>query len=114
MIRLSLAAIVLAAFASATPAVAQQPAPPPFSRTPLELDRHMANIRHAQMAEYEIFRDQATGNNLTQPLERIDLANRVSGLIQLGRCVEARTLAREEGDRLMSVRARQLCRSSQN
>ena len=99
----------------AVPAVAQQaPTPPRLSRSPAELDRHMGNIRHAQQAEFEAFRDQSTGNNLSQPLERVDLANRVSGLIQLGRCEEARTLAREAGDRLMSVRARQLCRAQRN
>lgn len=108
----SVALALVACAAAAAPAMAQQgpPSPPPMSRSPASLDRHMANIRHAQQAEFEAFRDQATGNNLTQPLERIDLANRVSGLIQLGRCAEARALANESGDRLMAVRARQLCR----
>lgn len=109
MIRISLVAAI-ACFGVAAPTLAQQPSPPPMSRSPAALDRHMANIRHAQQLEYEQFRDEATGNNLTQRLERIDLANRVSGLIQLGKCAEARALANEAGDRLMAVRARQICR----
>ena len=62
--------------------------------------------------EYEAFIDGSSGNNLgAQSLERIDLANRVSTLIELGRCSEARALANQAGDRQMALRARQLCRA---
>jgi len=65
----------------------------------------------AYRAEAENMLDEASGNNLpAQPLERIDLANRVSGLIEQGRCREARDLANAEGDRMMALRARQICR----
>jgi len=46
-----------------------------------------------------------------QSLERVDLANRVSALIELGRCTEARDEAREAGDRQMAIKVRQLCRA---
>lgn len=113
MMRRTLAIAVLAAVSATAPAWAQQapPSPPPFSRTPMELDRHMDQIRHAQQAEFEQFRDSATGNNLaSQPIERIDLANRISTLIELGRCNEARTLANEADERMMAMRVRQMCR----
>lgn len=114
MLRLSLTVAALTALAApalAQTPPAQTPSPPPFSRTPAELDRHMAHIHHAQLAEFEAFRDGATGYNLgPQPLERIDLANRVSTLMELGRCAEARAMANEAGDRMMAIRTRQLCR----
>lgn len=66
-------------------------------------------------AEFETMLDAASGNNLpAQPLERIDLANRVSTLIELGRCTEAREEASEAGDRQMAIRARQLCRADRD
>jgi hypothetical protein len=114
MNRLSLAVAALGVFAAAAPAAAQQTPPPlhpPFSRSPMALDRHMDNIRHAQQAEFEAFLAQAEEPVLDQPLERIDLANRVSGLIQLGQCAEARALANEAGDRQMAIRVRQICRT---
>ena len=112
MLRFSIVFAALITLSGAAPALAQQAPPPPSdSRPPGDLNRHMANIRHAQMAEFEAFYDQATGNNLSQPLERIDLANRVSTLIDLGRCDEARRMANEAGERVMALRARQLCRN---
>ena len=118
MIRLSLATAALVAFAGCEPAVAQQtppPSPPPYSRSPMALERHMDNIRHTQQLEYWAFLeqsdpDQSDGALVGQPLERIDLANRVSGLIQLGQCAEARALASQEGDLNMAVRVRNICR----
>ena len=77
----------------------------------MALDRHMDNIRHAQLAEYEAFLDQSLEQLPDQPLERIDLANRVSGLVQLGQCAEARALANQAGDRQMALRVRQICRN---
>lgn len=62
--------------------------------------------------QYEGWIDGSTGNNLAaQPLARVDLANRVSTLVELGRCDEARALANEAGDRQMALRTRQLCRA---
>ncbi len=117
-LKLSFAVVALTVWGVAAPALAQQTpptSPPPFSRPPAELDRHMANIRHAQMAEFEAFRDTGTGYNLgPQSLERIDLANRVSTLIALGRCADARTMASEAGERVMALRARQLCRPARD
>ena len=42
--------------------------------------------------------------------ERMDLARRVSALIEQGRCREARDLASEAGERSMVIRIRQTCR----
>jgi len=117
MLRISIALAAVVALSGAAPALAQQaqaPSPPPDSRGPGDLSRHMGHIRHAQLAEFEAFYDQASGNNLSQPLERIDLANRVSTLIDLGRCDDARAMANEAGDRMMALRARQLCRARRN
>ena len=59
--------------------------------------------------------DSASGNNIgSQPLERVDLANRVDTLIELGRCTDARNEALEAGDRQMALRVRQLCRRDRN
>ena len=104
---LTIAIAAVTVCGAAAPAFAQQtppPSPPPLSRTPMELARHMSHIRHAQQA-------QARGHNLgPQSLERIDLANRVSTFIDLGRCAEARAMAAEAGERVMALRVRQLCR----
>ena len=42
--------------------------------------------------------------------ERMDLARRVAGLVEQGRCREARELASEAGERSMVIRIRQTCR----
>ncbi|HEV7228719.1 hypothetical protein [Brevundimonas sp.] len=42
--------------------------------------------------------------------ERMDLARRVSDLIDQGKCREARELASEAGERSMVIRIRQTCR----
>jgi hypothetical protein len=42
--------------------------------------------------------------------ERMDLARRVSALIEQGKCREARDLASEAGERSMVIRIRQTCR----
>ena len=87
---LTIAIAAVTVCGAAAPAFAQQtppPSPPPLSRTPMELARHMSHIRHAQQAEFEAFQAQARGHNLgPQSLERIDLANRVRTFIDLGRC----------------------------
>jgi len=102
---------VAAVMAMAAPAMAQNN---PSGLTPAQQQARMATpwrTPDAYRAEQENMLDEATGNNIAaQPLERVDLANRVSGLIEQGRCQEARELARAEGDRQMALRARQLCR----
>jgi hypothetical protein len=106
--------------ASAAPAAAQTPPPPPNPNTakppPQGYNRPYVFMpspsNFAMRADYENFLDEASGNNLPpQPLERIDLANRVSTLIELGRCDEARAEANEAGERQMALRARQMCRA---
>lgn len=119
MKRLSSCLIAVASVAVALPALAQQQPPPsrpgqppPPSQTRIFQDRPYQGMMPAIRAEYETFLDSASGNNIgSQPLERIDLANRVSTLIELGRCTDARNEARAAGDRLMAVRARQMCRT---
>ncbi|WP_125256246.1 hypothetical protein [Brevundimonas fluminis] len=44
--------------------------------------------------------------------ERVDLALRVSELIEQGRCREARDVARAAGERAMVIRIRQTCRGA--
>ncbi|MBF0663966.1 MAG: hypothetical protein IR159_00220 [Brevundimonas sp.] len=117
--RLSPCLIAVAALATALPAAAQQPPPqqppqPGFTQLPQRnnTDRMFRNDSAWTRGEYETFLNAARGNNLpSQPLARVDLANRVSTLIELGRCTDAREEAREAGDRLMAVRARQMCRT---
>ncbi|HYC74657.1 hypothetical protein [Brevundimonas sp.] len=117
--RLSPCLIAVAAFATAAPAIAQQqpPLPPPQQpQPPVFRDlRPMIASNAWTRSEYETFLQAARGNNLpSQPLARVDLANRVSTLMELGRCTEARNEARTAGDRLMAVRARQLCRTDRD
>lgn len=105
-------AVLGAALAAAGSAAAQQQ---PFLQEAMARQARMATpwrMPDAYRAEFETLLDESSGNNIAaQPLERVDLANRVSGLIQLGRCQEARDLANAEGDRVMALRARQICRS---
>ena len=119
--RLSVCLAAVALAASAFPATAQQrpptnhngPPPPPQAR--MVMNRHYTGMMPAMQASYEAFLDSASGNNIgPQPLARIDLANRVSTLIELGRCTDAREHAREAGDRQMALRARQLCGVDRN
>ena len=106
--------IAAAALAAALPAFAQQQPPRPNAPPPqlrIHAERPSLGSTAWTRAEYESFLDAASGNNLpAQPLARIDLANRVSTLIELGRCTDARNEAREAGDRQMALRARQMCR----
>lgn len=110
MNRLASVVLAAAALAAALPAAAQQAGHgasgnPYSARSTMPRD---VGLR----GQYESWVDGSTGNNLAaQPLERVDLANRVSTLVELGRCEDARALAREAGDRQMALRARQLCRS---
>lgn len=106
-----LASVVLAAaLVSALPAAAQvsghtSAGSPVSSRSTVRTDV-------AMRGQYESWVDGSTGNNLgAQPLERVDRANRISTLMELGRCDEARALANEAGDRQMALRTRQLCRA---
>lgn len=114
--RLSSCIAAVALAASALPAAAQQQpppnhnGPPPSGQARMIMNRSYTGMMPAMRASYETFLDSASGNNIgPQPLARIDLANRVSTLIDLGRCADARNEAREAGDRLMALRARQLC-----
>lgn len=94
----------------AVPALAQQPTTPRNQRPPMAEARYEAAYQHGQRFAFEAFMDR-NGDPLPHaPLERVDVANRVSGLIQLGRCDEARALANAEGTRVMAVRVRRLCR----
>ena len=119
MNRLSSCLIFAAVAASAFPAVAQDP---PTSRTPpgsilsrVQTYRPYISSSPATRAEFENMLDSASGNNIgSQPLERVDLANRVDTLMELGRCTDARNEALEAGDRQMAVRVRQLCRRDRN
>jgi len=113
--------IALCLAAAATPVLAQQQPPTPPPPAPdgpnLELQARLATpwaMTYGQRLEYDLAFDEARRGPVSASLERVDLANRVSGLIQLGRCTEARALAREEGDRVMAMRTRELCRSDRD
>lgn len=111
------AVVIIAALAS--PAVGQEPprpqppvSPPPFSRAPAPLDRQYEMSNLARRYDWEAFlanNAQATSWMDQQSLERIDRANRISGMIERGLCDEARALANAEGDRTMALRVRELC-----
>lgn len=100
---------IVAVMLMAAPAAAQS-----TTTSPLAQQARMATpwrMPDGYRADYENMLDESSGNNLpAQPLARIDLANRVSGLMEQGRCREARELANAEGDRMMALRARQICR----
>lgn len=108
-----LAAVALPAAAQQQPPSPPVPSPPP-PQQPMRISPDSTPMAGSAWTrpEYEMFLDAASGNNIgSQPLARIDLANRVSTLIELGRCTDARNEAREAGDRLMAIRARQMCRT---
>jgi hypothetical protein len=114
MRRLSSCLIAASLLAVAAPVAAQQaPSQPnaPLQNYRFPVERpSMAGTAWTRGAEYETL--LASGSNLpAQPLERVDLANRVSTLIELGRCADARNEAREAGDRQMALKARQMCRT---
>jgi len=106
--------IAASLLAIASPVAAQQTQRP--ARSPMQTVRAPSMADSAwTRAGYETALQSASGNNLpAQSLERIDLANRVSTLIELGRCTDARNEAREAGDRQMAIRARQLCRADRS
>ena len=107
---------------AASPAAAQQtpPTQPPSQPQLQSTWRYQIpssaswSMPHGQHGDYEMFLTEASGNNVNASLERVDLANRVSVLMELGKCDEARAVAREAGDLLMALRARQLCRQSRD
>lgn len=114
MTKLTIAIVAASALSLAFPALAQQASKPSGapSHSGYAPDRSSIPMGAAIRGQYESFLDGSTGHNLVpQPLERIDRANRVSVLIELGRCSEARAVANEAGDRQMALRARQLCRA---
>lgn len=110
MIRL--ASVVVATVAIALPAVAIGQSAPTHNKHGNPIAYPSTPAPHAGMrGEYETFIDGSSGNNLgAQSLERVDLANRASTLIELRRCDDALALAREAGDRQMALRIRQICR----
>lgn len=111
MKRLASAVLAVAALAAAIPAAAQQQPSHNGAGNPIN-SRSVVPTDVGLRGQYESWVDGSTGNNLAaQPLARVDLANRVSTLVELGRCGEARALANEAGDRQMALRARQLCRA---
>ena len=111
MPRLSACVIAVAIVATALPVAAQQP--PQQPQRPQSLfakPRPMIAANTVTRPEYETFLQASSGTNLPpQPVARVDLANRVSTLIELGRCTEAREAALEAGERQMALRARQMC-----
>lgn len=118
MTRLSAALIAVAAVCSALPAAAQT-APAPTAPNTAPPAHHGSPPYRAALPfeglKYEMDLAASRGSNIpAQPLERIDLANRVSTLIELGRCDEARGLAREAGETQMALRTRQMCRADRN
>ena len=119
MNRLSPCLLAVALAASAVSAAAQDMpthrGPPGSILGRVQTYRPYVTMMPGQRAEFENSLDAATGNNIgPQSLERIDLANRVDTLMELGRCTDARNEALEAGDRQMAVRVRQLCRRDRN
>ena len=109
MTKLTLAIVGLTACFIATEASAQarQPA---NQRAPMAQARYEQAYQHGQRFAFEAFLDREGQAMPNAPLEAVDVANRISGLMQLGRCDEARALANAEGTRSMAVRVRQICR----
>ena len=118
MIRLSTCLAAAAHLSAGFPVAAQQARPDtPTRASNLSRTPHGPSMAGSPWtrASYEALLDSASGNNIpAQPLARVDLANRVSTLIELGRCTDARNEAREAGDRQMALRARQLCRTDRD
>ncbi|CAN7366758.1 hypothetical protein [Brevundimonas sp. LjRoot202] len=105
MKRLSSCLIAASLLAAAGPVAAQQ-SPGATARSPMQATRAPSMAQSAwTRAGHEAAALPA------QSLQRVDLANRVSALIELGRCTEARDEAREAGDRQMAIKVRQLCRA---
>ena len=113
MRRVSICLIATTALAMALPAAAQQPPrpnAPSTSQQPFRTVRPDASP--SMLGHYQWRFESAPASNIpAQPLERVDLANRVSTLIDLGRCSDARAMALEAGDRVMALRVRQQCRA---
>lgn len=101
-----LATPVLPAFAQhARPATLTSPRPPP-----VRIDQPQARGGVGFRNDYDNWVATSNGSNLPpQALERVDLANRLSVLIELGRCREARDMANAAGERQMALSVRQLC-----
>lgn len=109
MNRIFVVALALLATAAATAASAQA-RQPPGRRAPMAQERYEQAYQHGQRFAFEAFLDRNGDPMPNAPLEQIDVANRVSGLMEQGRCAEARALANAEGTRNMAVRVRQICR----
>ena len=89
----------------ARPATVTSPRPPP-----IRIDQPQARGGVAFRNDYDDWVARSNGSNIpSQSLERVDLANRMSVLIELGRCREARDMANAAGERQMAMSVRQLC-----
>jgi len=111
MNRSTLAIIAVATLAVAGEAAAQTPPQAARGqRPPMAQARYDQAYQHGQQFAFEAFLDRHGDSRPNASLERIDVANRVSGLMEQGRCDEARALATAEGTRSMAVRVRQMCR----
>lgn len=113
MTRLFVVALALLA-SSAAPAASAQTRQPANQRQPMAQARYEQAYQHGQRFAFEAFLDRNGDRMPNAPLEQIDVANRVSGLIEQGRCDEARALANAEGTRNMAVRVRQICRPARS
>jgi hypothetical protein len=111
-------AVVLTAALLAPVAAAAQSAqvPPRVPNTPVPVPRGPERtLDQTRDYGYRLNYENDIANRGESPLpaaelERLDRANRISGLMEQGRCDEARALANAEGDRQMALRVRQLCR----
>lgn len=100
-----LAAPPPAAAQHARPATVTGPRPPP-----IRIDQPQARGGVGFRNDYDDWVARSNGSNIPpQSIERVDLANRMSVLIELGRCREARDMANEAGERQMALSVRQLC-----
>lgn len=105
VLTIEVAAPLPAAAQHARPATTTSPRPPP-----IRIDQPQARGGVAFRNDYDDWVARSNGSNIPpQSLERVDLANRMSTLIELGRCREAREMANAAGERQMALSVRQLC-----
>jgi hypothetical protein len=113
IIALALSAVLASPFAAAAQSAQVPPrtptTPPPIQRGPERMLDFTRDYGYRLAYENDLAQREETPVPAAE-LERLDRANRVSGLMEQGRCDEARALANAEGDRQMALRVRQLCR----
>lgn len=115
MVRFASVVLATAAvLAAAAPVAAQhaRPASVTGARPPaIRIDQPQARGGVGFRNDYDNWVAISDGSNIPpQTIERVDLANRVSTLIELGRCRDARQMANEAGETQMALSVRQLCR----